>query len=45
MRKKPAKRLPVPTAAEMRLLQILWELEEGSVEDVLNDIRKSPAPL
>ncbi len=36
MRKKPAKRLPVPTAAEMHLLQILWELEEGSVEDVLN---------
>jgi BlaI family transcriptional regulator, penicillinase repressor len=31
----PAK-LTVPTAAEMRLLQILWELEEGTVEDVVN---------
>src|ERR1700728_2995605 len=31
-----AKQLTVPTAAEMRLLQILWELEEGTVEDVVN---------
>jgi BlaI family transcriptional regulator, penicillinase repressor len=28
--------LTVPTAAEMRLLQILWELEEGTVEDVVS---------
>jgi BlaI family transcriptional regulator, penicillinase repressor len=28
--------LSVPTAAEMRLLQILWDLEEGSVDDVVN---------
>ena len=28
--------LPVPTAAEMRLLQILWDLEEATVEDVLD---------
>jgi BlaI family penicillinase repressor len=28
--------LSVPTAAEMRLLQILWHLEEASVEDVVN---------
>jgi BlaI family transcriptional regulator, penicillinase repressor len=28
--------LPIPTGAEMRLLQILWDLEEGTVEDVLN---------
>ena len=28
--------LTVPTAAEMRLLQILWEREEGTVEDVVN---------
>jgi BlaI family transcriptional regulator, penicillinase repressor len=31
-----AKQLTVPTAAEMRLLQILWDLEEGTVEDVVN---------
>jgi BlaI family transcriptional regulator, penicillinase repressor len=31
-----AKHLTVPTAAEMRLLQILWELEEGTVDDVVN---------
>lgn len=31
-----AKQLPVPTAAEMRLLQTLWDLEEGTVEDVVN---------
>ena len=29
-------KLPVPTGAEMRLLQILWDLEEASVEDVVN---------
>jgi BlaI family penicillinase repressor len=33
---RPAKQLTVPTGAEMRLLQILWELEEGTVEDVVN---------
>jgi BlaI family penicillinase repressor len=30
------KKLPVPTTAEMRLLQILWDLKEGTVEDVVN---------
>ena len=29
-------KLSVPTAAEMRLLQILWGLEEATVEDVVN---------
>jgi BlaI family transcriptional regulator, penicillinase repressor len=28
--------LSVPTPAEMRLLQILWDLEEATVEDVLD---------
>jgi BlaI family transcriptional regulator, penicillinase repressor len=28
--------LAVPTAAEMRLLQILWDREEATVEDVVN---------
>jgi BlaI family transcriptional regulator, penicillinase repressor len=32
---RPAKQLTEPTAAEMRLLQILWDLEEGTVEDVV----------
>jgi BlaI family transcriptional regulator, penicillinase repressor len=32
---RPAKQLTVPTAAEMRLLQILWDMEEGTVEDVV----------
>jgi BlaI family transcriptional regulator, penicillinase repressor len=31
-----AKPLTVPTAAEMRLLQILWDREEATVEDVVN---------
>jgi BlaI family penicillinase repressor len=30
------KKLPVPTTAEMRLLQTLWDLKEGTVEDVVN---------
>ncbi len=33
---RPAKQLSVPTAGELRLLQILWDLEEGTVEDVVN---------
>jgi BlaI family penicillinase repressor len=33
---RPAKQRTVPTAAEMRLLQILWDMEEGTVEDVVN---------
>ena len=32
----PAQRFTVPTAAEMRLLQILWDLEQATVEDVVN---------
>ncbi|HTZ60475.1 MAG TPA: BlaI/MecI/CopY family transcriptional regulator [Acidobacteriaceae bacterium] len=30
------KKLPVPTPAELRLLQILWDLQDGTVEDVVN---------
>ncbi len=30
------KKLPVPTMGEMRLLQILWDLNEATVEDVVN---------
>jgi predicted transcriptional regulator len=30
------KKLPVPTQAEMRLLQILWDLKEATVEEVVN---------
>src|ERR1700753_3963990 len=30
------KKLPVPTAAEMRLLQVLWDLGEATVEGVVN---------
>src|ERR1700760_1345983 len=30
------KKLPVPTTAELRLLQILWDLRAGTVEDVVN---------
>jgi BlaI family transcriptional regulator, penicillinase repressor len=30
------KNLPVPTAAETRLLQILWDLKEATVDNVVN---------
>jgi BlaI family penicillinase repressor len=30
------KQLTVPTAGEMRLLQILWDLEQATVEEVVN---------
>jgi BlaI family transcriptional regulator, penicillinase repressor len=42
MRKKLLKvgrekqQLSVPTPAEMRLLQVLWDREEGTVDDVVN---------
>jgi predicted transcriptional regulator len=42
MRNKPSgdpggkQKLTVPTTAELRLLQILWDLNEGSVDDVVN---------
>jgi BlaI family transcriptional regulator, penicillinase repressor len=41
---RPAKQLTVPTAAEMRLLQILWDLEEGTVEDVVNAHSRKERP-
>jgi predicted transcriptional regulator len=28
--------LPVPTPAELRLLQVLWDRDEGTVEDVVD---------
>ena len=30
------KRLPVPTGAEIRLMQILWQLGEATVDDMVN---------
>jgi predicted transcriptional regulator len=33
---KDKRQPPLPTAAEMRLLQFLWELEEATVEDLVN---------
>jgi BlaI family transcriptional regulator, penicillinase repressor len=39
-----AKQLTVPTAAEMRLLQILWDLEEATVEDVVNAHNENDRP-
>jgi predicted transcriptional regulator len=30
------RKIPLPTAAEMRLLQILWDKGEATVEDVVN---------
>jgi BlaI family transcriptional regulator, penicillinase repressor len=41
----PAKRqLTVPTAAEMRLLQVLWDREEATVEEVVNAHPESERP-
>jgi BlaI family penicillinase repressor len=34
----------VPNAAEMRLLQILWDREEATVEDVVNAHREKERP-
>lgn len=41
----PAKRpLAVPTPAELRLLQILWDREEATVEEVVNAHREKERP-
>ena len=34
----------LPTPGELRLLQILWRIGEGSVEDILKSADESPAP-
>ncbi|MGC1299575.1 MAG: BlaI/MecI/CopY family transcriptional regulator [Alloacidobacterium sp.] len=35
-RTRGKQKVPLPTAAEMRLLQILWDKGEATVEDVVN---------
>jgi BlaI family transcriptional regulator, penicillinase repressor len=37
-------RVPLPTAAELRLLEILWRLDEGTVEDLLQASGETPPP-
>lgn len=34
----------IPTAAELRLLDILWRLREGTIEDILRASGEDPAP-
>ena len=38
------RQLTVPTAAEMRLLQILWDLEKATVEDVVKAHNEKERP-
>lgn len=38
------RQLTLPTAAEMRLLQILWDREEATVEDVVNAHAEAERP-
>jgi predicted transcriptional regulator len=50
MRNKPSgaaggkQKLTVPTTAEMRLLQILWDLKEATVDEVVNAHSESERP-
>lgn len=34
----------VPTSAEHRLLEILWRIGEGTIDDILKASREKPAP-
>lgn len=34
----------LPTPGELRLLQVLWRIGEGSIEDIVNAAGESPAP-
>lgn len=42
MSKRLKPKAPVPTPAEFRLLEILWRLKEGTVEDILQAWGESP---
>jgi predicted transcriptional regulator len=37
-------KIPVPTPAEYRLLEILWRLEEATIDDLLRDSNEDPPP-
>jgi BlaI family transcriptional regulator, penicillinase repressor len=37
-------RVPLPTPAEFRLLEILWQVREGTIEEVLQASGESPRP-
>lgn len=39
---KAKSRLVLPTRAELRILQALWELEEGTVEDIVRQLPSRP---
>ena len=41
---KDKRQPPLPTAAEMSLLQFLWDLEEATVEDVVNAHNEKERP-
>jgi BlaI family transcriptional regulator, penicillinase repressor len=36
--------MPLPTSAELRLLEILWKLGEGTVDDLLQASAEKPPP-
>jgi len=37
-------KIPVPTPAEFRLLDILWRLKEATIDDLLLDSKDDPPP-
>jgi predicted transcriptional regulator len=38
------KRAALPTPGELRLLQILWRIREGTIDDILRASGENPAP-
>ena len=43
-RKQPSQKVELPTPGELRLLQVLWRIREGSIEDIVLASGKNPPP-
>ena len=43
-RKQTSQKVELPTPGELRLLQVLWRIREGSIEDIVLASGKNPPP-
>jgi predicted transcriptional regulator len=43
-KKRQSQKVLLPTPGELRLLQVLWRIREGSIEDIVNASDENPSP-
>jgi hypothetical protein len=43
-KKQPGPKIELPTPGELRLLQILWRIREGAIEDIVLASEEDPPP-